>query len=545
MKNKLDRYIPQNCSQFIGAEEVITKIKRKKISEVLTTNEGNKLFKDISSVLEKLDLKNGMVVSFHHHLRNGDYIINMVLKELQRREIKNITLVASAIFPVHEPLVSLIKDETITKIYCNYINGSVANCVSEGHLKNGLVMQTHGGRPRSIESGEVVIDVAFIATPTIDFLGNGTGAYGKSACGVLGYAISDMLYAKKKVVISDNVVANVKNPEILAKYIDYCVEVDTIGDASKIVSGTTKVTRDPIGLKIARDTANIIAKSGYLKDGFSFQTGAGGTSLAVASELKKKMLKDNIKGSFASGGITGYLVEMLELGLFEKLWDVQCFDLEAVRSFKENKEHMPMSASKYANPYEDNVVVNDLDVVILGATEVDLNFNVNVTTDSNGKLMGGSGGHSDTAYGAKLTIIVTQLMKSRMPIIKDSVTTVTTPGESIDVIVTERGIAINPRRKDLIEKLKDTNLNIMTIEELQKICYVYTGVPNKMQHSNDVVGVVQYRDGTVIDSIYKIDKEIDKLAKFNDDRTNEKSINEKGVLNKSTKVKIKQETLNL
>mgnify|MGYP003313350978 CR=1 FL=1 len=85
--------------------------------------------------------------------------------------------------------------------------------------------------------------------------------------------------------------------------------------------------------------------------------------------------------------------------------------------------------------------------------EIDVNFNVNVTTDSYGNIMGGSGGHSDTAHGAKVSIITTNLIKSRLPIIKKEVTTITTPGQDIDILVTERGIAINPLRKDLLEKL--------------------------------------------------------------------------------------------
>ena len=136
------------------------------------------------------------------------------------------------------------------------------------------------------------------------------------------------------------------------------------------------------------------------------------------------MIKNNIKGSFASGGITGYFVNMMEQGLFDKLMDVQCFDIDAVNSYSKNANHFGMSASKYANPY-DEPVVNNLDFVILGATEIDLNFNVNVTTDSYGNIMGGSGGHSDTAHGAKVSVITTNLIKSRLPIIKKERTIIT------------------------------------------------------------------------------------------------------------------------
>ena len=93
---------------------------------------------------------------------------------------------------------------------------------------------------------------------------------------------------------------------------------------------------------------------------------------------------------------------MLEAGLFRALFDVQCFDLEAVASYRRNEAHQAMSASMYANPWNRGAVVDQLDVVVLGAAEVDLDFNVNVTTGSGGVIMGGSGGHSDTAAGAKL-----------------------------------------------------------------------------------------------------------------------------------------------
>ena len=313
------------------------------------------------------------------------------------------------------------------------------------------------------------------------------------------------MYAKVVVAISDNVVPYPACPiEISQEYVDYIVEVESIGDPKGIVSGTTKITKDPVGLKIAKNTSKLIEASGLLKDGFSFQTGAGGTSLAVAACLKEVMKEKEIQGSFAAGGITSYIVDMFEEGLFKALFDVQCFDLGAIESYKNNKSHMAMSSSMYGNPHNKGAVVNNLDVMILGATEIDTDFNVNVTTGSSGVIMGGSGGHSDTAFGAKLSIVVTQLVKGRLPIVVDEVTTVTTPGETIDVLVTERGIAVNPKREDLIEKLKSANIPVMKIEELKAIAEKMTGKPNKIEKSDEVVALVEYRDGTVIDVIKKV-----------------------------------------
>jgi len=426
----------------------------------------------------------------------------MVLEGLAKRGLKDLTVAASSIFPIHEPLVEHIENGVVTGLVSNYISGPVAETISKGKLKKPAIMQTHGGRARAIESGDLHIDVAFIAAPTVDTYGNINGVYGDAACGTLGYAISDAEYADKTIAITDNLVPFPACPiQISQVFVDYVVRVESIGDPKGIVSGTTKITKEPVALIIAKRAAEVIKASGLVKEGMSFQTGAGGTSLAVAAELKEIMQREGVVGSFASGGITGYLVEMLEEGLFKTLFDVQCFDLRAIDSFRNNPTHQAMPASMYGNPHTKGAVVNCLDIMILGATEIDTAFNVNVTTGSNGVVMGGSGGHSDTAAGAKLSIVVTNLMKSRIPIIKDQVTTITTPGESIDVVVTERGIAVNPRRADLIEKLSGTNLPLVTIDELKAMTEKITGVPKAVQTLEKIVAVVEYRDGSVIDVV--------------------------------------------
>ncbi|SDY61904.1 citrate lyase subunit alpha / citrate CoA-transferase [Proteiniborus ethanoligenes] len=511
MRNILGREIPEyiqgygEVEPFKGAFASLGQVVKKPVKLESAVPKQEKLLDSIRDALQKCNIKDGMTVSFHHHLRNGDYVLNMVLEEISKMGLKDIKVAASSIFPIHEPLVEYIKTGVVTGIYANYISGPVAEAISRGQLKNPAIMHTHGGRARAIEAGDVEIDIAFIAAPTCDTYGNINGVEGKSACGALGYAVPDAQYAEKTVAITDNLIPYPACPiEISQEYVDYVVEVESIGDIKGIVSGTTKITKDPVGLRIAKMTSELIQISGLLKDGFSFQTGAGGTSLAVAAYVKELMQKNNVKGSFAAGGITGYMVEMFEEGLFDALFDVQCFDLKAVKSYRDNKKHQKMSASMYGNPHNKGAVVNNLDVMILGATEIDVDFNVNVTTGSNGMIMGGSGGHSDTAAGAKLAIVVTQLIKGRLPIVVDRVTTVTTPGETIDVLVTERGIAINPSRKDLIQKLEKTNLPIMSIEALKNMAEEMTGVPEKVELYDEVVAVIEYRDGTVIDVVRKI-----------------------------------------
>jgi len=514
MKNAVGREIPEyiegygRVKPFGGAWASLGEIVKAPVKIKPVRPGENKVMTSLEEAIEKCGLKDGMTISFHHHLRNGDYVLNMVLDAVARLGLKDMKVAASSIFPVHAPLVKHIEQGVVTGLYASYMSGPVAESVSRGILQKPVIMHTHGGRARAIEAGDLHIDAAFIAAPACDRYGNINGVNGKSACGVLGYSMADAQYADKAVAVTDNLVPYPACPiEISQEYIDCVVPVDNIGDVKGIVSGTTRVTEDPAGLRVAELASLVIEASGLLQDGFSFQTGAGGISLAVAAYIKELMRKKKIQGSFASGGITGYMVEMLEEGLFWTLLDAQCFDLKAVESLRKNPNHQRMSIGMYGNPHNKGAVVNQLDVMVLGATEIDTRFNVNVTTDSTGRLMGGSGGHSDTAAGSKLAVVVTKLVKKNFPIIVDSVTTVTTPGETIDVVVTDRGIAVNPGRKDLLEKLKETSLPVMTIEELKKTAEEITGVPKKAGFDEQIVAVVEYRDGTVIDVARKIKAE--------------------------------------
>ena len=465
----------------------------------------NKLVKSIREAIELSGLKSGMSVSFHHHLRNGDYTLNMVMDEIAALGIRDLTLNASSIFDIHAPLEEHIQNHVVRKINTNYMSAGLGHRISEGIMEEAVDFRTHGGRPRDIALGNTPIDVAFIAAPSADAAGNCSGKYGPSACGSLGYAIPDAMYAKKVVVITDNLVdyplVGWSIPEI---HVDYVVQVPAIGNPKGIVSGTTKITRDPVGLVMAQSAVQVIRHSGLLKDGFSFQTGAGGASLAAAQFLKGIMLKEQIQGSFASGGITGYLVDMLNEGCFKSLMDVQCFDLKAVESIRSNPAHQEISAMQYASPAAKSAVVDQLDVVILGATEVDTDFNVNVHTDSNGYIMGGSGGHSDTAAGAKLSMIIAPLFRARLPIVTDRVSCISTPGRDIDVLVTQRGIAVNPKNQELMQRLKDAKLPVVDIHELKEIAEKITGKPVKRASEGRTVANVIYRDGSLIDTIRQV-----------------------------------------
>ena len=465
----------------------------------------SKLVNSIREAVQLAGLKDGMTVSFHHHLRNGDFVLNMVLDTIAQMGIKDLNVNASSVFDTHAPLLGHIQNEVVTGLSADYIAATVGRAISNGVMKSPVQFRTHGGRPSDISLGRTPIDVAFIAAPTADPMGNCSGKYGKSACGSLGYAFADAMYAKKVIVITDNLVPYpMQDYSISEDYVDYVVTVDAIGNPKGIVSGTTRITRDPVGLVMASHAAKVIEASGLLTDGFSFQTGAGGASLAAAKFLKDIMLEKGIQGSFGLGGITGYMVDMLRSGCFRSLMDVQCFDLEAVESLRTDPRHQEISAMQYASPGSRSAVVDSLDVVILGATEIDTDFNVNVHTDSNGYIMGGSGGHSDTAAGAKLSMIIAPMFRARLPIVTDRVTCVSTPGKDIDVLVTQGGIAVNPTKVELRDRLIAAGLPVVDIHELKEKAERITGKPRKLPKGDRVVAEVISRYGDLQDQIYNV-----------------------------------------
>ena len=427
----------------------------------------------------------------------------MVMNEITAMGIKNLTVNASSLFDVHAPLAEHIKSGVITKIITDYMSAGLGKYISAGIMEQPVEFMTHGGRPTAIMQGKTPIDVAFVAAPAADGDGNCTGKIGRSACGSLGYAFADAEYAKKTIIITDGLCEKLEEPSIDGKFVDFVVCADEIGDPRGIVSGTTTITRDPVGLIMARDAADVIKYSGLLKEGFSFQTGAGGASLAAAKFLMDIMLEEKIRGSFGLGGITGYMVDMLRAGCFEELRDVQCFDLKAVESIRTDPRHHEIGAFEYASPANGHAWVNSLDAVILGATEIDTDFNVNVHTDSAGIIMGGSGGHSDTAAGAKLAMVIAPLFRARQPIITDRVNCVSTPGKDIDVLVTQYGIAVNPKNEELRDRLIRAHMPVVSIEELKAKAESLCGVPKALEHGERVVAKVIGRSGEVQDLIYR------------------------------------------
>lgn len=464
-----------------------------------------KLTDSIEDVIKKSGLKDGMTISFHHAFRGGDKVINQVMDVIAKMGFKDLTVASSSLTSCHAPLVEHIKNGVVSQLYTSGIRGELAEFISHGGMEKPVQIHSHGGRVHLIQSGELNIDVAFLGAPSCDEYGNANGSHGKSRCGSLGYAMADAAYAKYVIVLTEEVVAFPCTPaSIKQDQVDAVVQIDEIGDPAKIGGGATRLTKNPRELLIARNTANAIEHSGFFNDGFSIQTGSGGASLAVTRFIEDKMRAKGITASFGLGGITSTMVDLHEKGLIKTLFDVQSFDSVAADSIARNPNHVEITANQYANPSSKGAMVDRLDVVILSALEIDTKFNVNVITGSDGVIRGASGGHSDTAEAANLSIIVAPLIRGRLPTVVNKVTNVVTPGETIDLLVTDHGIAVNPDKPELKAKLEAANLDVKTIEELQQMAESLTGVPAPIKYEDKVVAQVRFRDGSLLDNIYQV-----------------------------------------
>lgn len=507
-KNAIGREIPaemagQSYKAFEGAFKHTPLVRRDKGNRRLPRL--NKLVDTIEQAVLKAELKDGMTVSFHHHFRAGDFVLNMVMDVISNLGIRNLTVASSSLTPAHDELIRHIEKGTVTQLITSGLRGKLAEFISAGQMERPVLFHSHGGRARAIETGEIKIDVAFLGVPSCDVYGNANGYTGPSACGSLGYAKVDAKHARKVVLLTDYLTEYPNTPfSIDQDMVDYIVKVDAVGNPDRISTGATRITKDPRDLLIAQNAADFIAASPYFEDGFSMQTGSGGASLATTRFLTEHMDHRGVKASWALGGITSQMVKMHEEGYIKRLLDVQSFDQDAIRSIGENRLHTEIDASYYANPLNKGCAVNKLNVVILSALEIDTDFNVNVLTGSDGVIMGASGGHSDTAVGSGLSIIVAPLIRGRTSTVTKNALSVVTPGESVDVFVSDRGIAINPRRKDLMDHFRDVRLPFYTMDELLDKAERLVGRPDPIEFTDRVVGLVEYRDGTIIDAVRQV-----------------------------------------
>jgi citrate lyase subunit alpha/citrate CoA-transferase len=173
---------------------------------------------------------------------------------------------------------------------------------------------------------------------------------------------------------------------------------------------------------------------------------------------------------------------------------------------RENPTHVNTSPFTSYNFHGKGNFASMIDVTVLGATEVDLDFNANVVTHSDGRLLHGIGGWQYCLFG-KCVILALPSVRDRIPVLVDRVTTLVGPGELIDVIVTERGIAINPRREDLRKAVAKSSLPIRELADIKAdVDRLVGGAPDPPALGTEFVAAIQWVDGTTLDAVRRVEE---------------------------------------
>jgi len=138
---------------------------------------------------------------------------------------------------------------------------------------------------------------------------------------------------------------------------------------------------------------------------------------------------------------------------------------------------------------------------VLGALEVDVDFNMNILTGVSGRMMGGLGGGPDVAAGADVSIVALPIVRGRIPSVVGREQTCCTLGNTVACVVTQAGVALNPRHRSytvLREDLVRSGIKLFSIQELQQLEQPITGSPQLPRCTGKPVAVVEYRDGAVL-----------------------------------------------
>ena len=476
----------------------------------------------LDAVMELIE--DGDTISYPHYYRLGDNGMKIVIDKLREQGKRNIKLYANAVFDNTDPwLFEAWQDGIISGVY-----GNLYRKFGE-HLTNGDLLPwvgvgfSHGNRVRKLQTGEVHVKVAFGPVPIADIHGNSNGVMGKEEhwCGPLGLFSADAEFADYTCLLAGTVSEHLILPnEIPMAQVDFVVPVETPGLASGIGSGTLDLERiraNDFNRIIAENVTNVMRAARVVKEDFGFQVGSG-AGLIVLDEIRKMLKEQEIVANFAIGGVTSMHVDMFKEGTLRYLWHGQLFEPSAkvIKSLLEDSGHKAIPAGEYASVANKECLVNMLDVAVLSALEVDVNFNVN-TVCANGRIIGGIGGGQDVAAGADLTIMFLPLAQGKngkgFPKVVDKVYTRTTPGEVVDVVVTDEYVSVNPASKStyieaILSNAKDSGLKIVSIEELHEKSMAkaaeFGTIPSKTETTDEIVHAIEWRDGTLLDVIKKV-----------------------------------------
>jgi len=128
---------------------------------------GDKRVPDLETALRECGLADGMTISTHHHLRDGDEVALAALRAAARLGAKDLMWFPSASFPCHAPVIDLMESGAVHHIEGS-MNGPLGDYCSQGRMRGLGVLRSHGGRWQAVQDGEVKIDIAVIAAPSAD-----------------------------------------------------------------------------------------------------------------------------------------------------------------------------------------------------------------------------------------------------------------------------------------------------------------------------------------------------------------------------------------
>jgi len=513
--NALGRDVPAEYRPFKGPEiDYVPKF----LPEVFRgTKCESKVRASLRAAIERTGLKDGDTVSFHHGLRNGDKVLELVMRELIEMRFKGLAVAPTSLFPCQIPVImEAIEKGVVSQIKGGSVRGDLGNLVAKGGMPKIFETRSHSGRAADIETGQLVVDVAFCGASCSDRFGNCSGWRGNpnSMFGYMSFMVPDSRFSRKAfVVVTDRLIPEV-SPflSIGMQQVTDVVEVESIGDNHGLDSGETSTSGISHERRITLSNIVAVVKSLDVKGRRPCLQLGSGAGLAAIDHLAS----EGILIDMMIGGITEDLIAAVNSGLVAQLYNGQCFDRVAAITMRSLwHATTPMDMIQYGSPYR-APVTGLLDVALLGAIEVDRNFDVNVSTFSTGIPSKAIGGHTEVARGADVTIVQAPLSRKGWPILREAVTTISTPGRYfVDFVMTNHGMIVNDkptnpkavRNLELKEKMSKMGVTFISMDDaVEKAKSLASEFPKPIypEFGDKIVGVVKYLDGTAIDSIREV-----------------------------------------
>ncbi len=118
----------------------------------LYPSDGNKVAASLKDALVQAGLHDGMTISTHHHLRDGDFVANRIFDIAHEMGVKNLRWFPSASFPCNNHLIPYLEDGTISHIEGS-MNGPLGEFTSRGKMRKTASSAPTGDAYRPSRTG--------------------------------------------------------------------------------------------------------------------------------------------------------------------------------------------------------------------------------------------------------------------------------------------------------------------------------------------------------------------------------------------------------